>query len=402
MKYVIVLKFGEIVLKGLNRGRFEQLLLKRIRQSLRRIPGKYDIRSAQSTVVIHGDEGADMLLAAEKMKKVFGVVSVCVGYECEKDMDSIRALVREKASELTAGAGTFKCVARRSDKDFPYISPQICELCGAEVLSAVRGIKVDVNDPQAVVNIEVRDRSAFIHGRGAKGAGGMPTGSNGRALLMLSGGIDSPVAGYMVAKRGVYISAVYFESPPYTGDAAKEKVASLAKVIAGYTGTVTLYSVSVTEIQESLVQNCEERMFTLLLRRFMMRLAQEVARIGECTALITGESLGQVASQTMDAIVCTDDIAKMPVFRPCIGMDKEEIVRTARQIGTFDISSLPYEDCCTVFTPRHPRLDPTVAELEAEEAGLDVEKLVNNAMKTCTFIRVHGDADIRQKQIQEE
>ena len=397
MQYVIVLKFGEIVLKGLNRGRFEQLLLKRVRQALRRIPGEYDIRSAQSTIVIHGDGNADMLLAAEKMKKVFGVVSVCVGYECEKDMDSIRALVREKARELVSGARTFKCVARRSDKDFPYISPQICELCGAEVLEAVRGIRVDVNDPEAVVTVEVRDRAAFVHGRGAKGAGGMPTGSNGRAMLLLSGGIDSPVAGYMVAKRGVYVSAVYFESPPYTGDAAKEKVASLAKVLAGYTGTVTLYTVSVTEIQEQLVQKCEERLFTLLLRRFMMRLAEAAAGIAGCTALVTGESLGQVASQTMEAIACTDAVCRMPVFRPCIGLDKEEIVQTARQIGTFDISSLPYEDCCTVFTPKHPKLDPVVEELEKEEEKLDIESLVQNAMKTLAFIRVHGDRDTARR-----
>ena len=381
MQYVIVLKYGEIVLKGLNRSRFEQMLLKRVRLSLKRLPGSYDIRSAQSTVVIHGDAIADMLLAAERMKRVFGIVSVCVGYECEKDMDAIRALVREKARELVAGARTFKCVAKRSDKDFPYISPQICELCGAEVLSEVRGIKVDVNDPEAVVTIEVRDRAAFIHGKGAKGAGGMPTGTNGRALLLLSGGIDSPVAGHMVAKRGVYISAVYFESPPYTGDAAKEKVASLAKVIASYTGTVTLYTVSVTEIQSEIAEKCEERMFTLILRRFMMRLAQEVARRAECTALVTGESLGQVASQTMEAIVCTDAVAGMPVFRPCIGLDKEEIIQTARRIGTFDISSLPYEDCCTVFTPRHPRTRPTVQEVEKAESALDVDALVEEALQ---------------------
>ncbi len=396
MQYVIVLKYGEIVLKGLNRGRFEQMLMKRVRQSLRRLPGKYEIRNSQSTIMIHGDENADMLLAAEKMKKIFGIVSVCVGYECEKDMGAICALVREKAAELTAGAKTFKCVAKRSDKDFPFISPQICELCGAEVLSAVRGIKVDVNSPEAVVTVEVRDRSAFIHGKGAKGAGGMPTGSNGRALLLLSGGIDSPVAGHMVAKRGVYISAVYFESPPYTGEAAKEKVKSLAKVLAGYTGTVTLYSVSVTEIQQELVEKCEERLFTLLLRRFMMRLALEVAKQAECTALITGESLGQVASQTMEAIMCTDTIAHIPVFRPCIGLDKEEIIQTARRIGTFDISSLPYEDCCTVFTPKHPKLDPAVAELEAEETKLDIKGLVERAMQTLSFVRVHGDADTRR------
>ena len=391
MNYVVVLKYGEMVLKGLNRGHFEMLLLKRVRRVLKPLGGSFDLRSSQSTLMIHGDENADMMLVAEKMKKVFGVVSVCIGYECEKDMDTILATVREHASELVAGAKTFKCNAKRSDKSFPFISPQICDMCGGEILSAVHGIRVDVNDPDVVVTVEVRDRSAFIHGNGMKGAGGMPTGSNGRALLLLSGGIDSPVAGYMVAKRGVETAAVYFESPPYTGDAAREKVESLAKVIAGYTGVVKLHCVSVTEIQQELVDKCEERVFTLLLRRFMMRLACRVAEMAECTALITGESLGQVASQTMDALVCTDSVAKMPVFRPCIGLDKEEIVTVSRRIGAFDISNLPYEDCCTVFTPKHPKLNPTVEELEEEEKKLDVERLCENALADIKIIRVYGE-----------
>lgn len=391
MNYVIVLKYGELVLKGLNRGRFEVMLMKRVRRLLKTLKGSFQLHNAQSTLMIHGSDDADMMAVADKMQKVFGVVSVCIGFECDKDMDIIRKTVRENALELIGNAKTFKCVAKRGDKSFPFISPEICDICGGEVLSAVRGIKVDVNNPQAVVTVEVRDKSAFVHGNGRKGAGGMPIGSNGKALLLLSGGIDSPVAGYMIAKRGVGVSAVYFESPPYTGDAAREKVASLAKVIAGYTGVVSLYCVSVTEIQQSLVDNAEEKLFTVLLRRFMMRLALEVAKQAECTALITGESLGQVASQTMDALCCTDIIANIPVFRPCIGMDKEEIVTVSRQIGAFDISSLPYEDCCTVFTPKHPRLNPTVFELEEEEKKIDVNGLVERALETVKLYRIHGD-----------
>ncbi len=382
MKNIIVLKYGELVLKGLNRGRFETLLMKRVKNALKTLPakGNYELHNSQSTLVIRGDNDADMLLAAEKMKKVFGVVSVCLGIECEKDMEAIKRTIRENAAEFFGNAKTFKCAAKRGDKSFPFISPQICDICGGVALETVGGLKVDVNDPEIVLNIEIRDDCAFVHAGGAKGAGGMPTGSNGRGMLLISGGIDSPVAGYMTAKRGVEVDAVYFETPPYTGDAAAEKVAALASVLASYTGKVYLSRVSITEIQTAIADNCAERLFTLLLRRFMMRIAEKLAEKVGCAALITGESIGQVASQTMDALCCTDAVVTMPVFRPCIGLDKEEIVTIARKIGTLDISSLPYEDCCVVFTPKHPKLYPTVAELEEEEKKLDVAGLIERAL----------------------
>jgi thiamine biosynthesis protein ThiI len=389
MKYVVVLKYGEIVLKGLNRGHFEILLMKRVRRVLKTLPGKYELRNSQSTLIIRGNEEADMRLVAEKMKKVFGVVSVCLGVECEKDIEAIKRTVRENAEEFIGNAKTFKCVAKRGDKSFPYISPEICDICGGEVLATVKHIKVDVNNPEVVIMIEVRDDYAFVHGGGGKGAGGMPIGSNGRGLLLLSGGIDSPVAGYMIAKRGVELDAVYFESPPYTGEAAREKVESLTGVLASYTGMICLSCVSVTEIQQEIAEKCEERLFTLLLRRFMMRIAEKLAGSVSCSALITGESMGQVASQTMDALRCTDGAVNMPVFRPCIGLDKEEIVTISRNIGTFDISTLPYEDCCTVFTPKHPKLTPTVEELEEEEKKLDIEGLTERALAGRTMKRIN-------------
>ncbi|MDD4124532.1 MAG: tRNA 4-thiouridine(8) synthase ThiI [Eubacteriales bacterium] len=391
MKYIVVLKYGEIVLKGLNRGRFELLLMKRVRSVLKKLPGKYELHNSQSTLIIRGDGDADMRNAAEKMQKVFGVVSVCIGVECEKDMEAVTRTVRENAAEFFAGAKTFKCVAKRGDKAFPFISPQICDICGGAVLETVGNIKVDVNNPEVILYIEIRDGCAFIHAGGAKGAGGMPTGSNGRGMLLISGGIDSPVAGYMTAKRGVQIDAVYFETPPYTGEAAREKVESLARVLATYTGTVYLSCISVTEIQHAIAEKCSERLFTLLLRRFMMRIAEKLAVNVGCSALITGESIGQVASQTMEALCCTDNAVSMPVFRPCIGLDKEEIVTISRRIGAFDISTLPYEDCCAVFTPKHPKLTPTIAELEEEEKKINVDELVERALAARTVKRIDGN-----------
>ena len=390
MKKIVLLKYGELVLKGLNRSYFDNLLLRRVRTLLRGMGGAYETDYAQSTLCIRSGEGADMDAVAARMKKVFGVASVCVGYECEKDMDAIRQTLAAHASELLGGATRFKCVAKRSDKRFPLGSPEICADCGALLLSLGLGLTVDVLDPEVCVTIEIRDRAAFVHGGGEKGAGGMPTGSNGRAMLLLSGGIDSPVAGYMIAKRGVEIDGVYFESPPYTGEQAREKVVSLAQTLANYTGRMYLNTVSVTEIQETLMQKCDEKLFTLLLRRFMMRLAERTARLTGSAALVTGESVGQVASQTMSALGVTDEAVSLPVFRPCIGLDKEEIIVRARQIGTFDISSLPYEDCCTVFTPRHPNTRPTLEEILENESRVDVDALAARAFETRRTLRLEG------------
>jgi len=273
---------------------------------------------------------------------------------------------------------------KRSDKTFPLKSPEISALCGEVILEEVRGVRVDVNDPQVVVTAEIRDKAAYVHGNGVRGAGGMPTGSGGRGLLLLSGGIDSPVAGYMIAKRGVTVDGLYFDSPPYTSDLAMEKVTSLARRLKDYTGNMFLNAISVTEIQEEIMKNCEDRMLTLLLRRFMMRIADRVAHEFGQQALITGESLGQVASQTLEALTVTDAVPTLPVLRPCICMDKEEIITISRKIGTFETSILPYEDCCTVFTPRHPRTHPKIEDVMAELAKVDFDALFEEAYATMT------------------
>lgn len=379
---IILLKYGEIVLKGLNRNYFNQLLEKNVRRALKRIPGEYLLEYAQSVLFVRGGEGADMLLAAERLKKVFGIVAVCRGIECEKSMDAVCATLAEHASGLIGQAQTFKCDARRGDKRFPFTSPEICNECGGVILDTLPHLRVDVKNPEVTVRIEIRDSSAILYGRREKGAGGIPVGSEGRAMLLLSGGIDSPVAGHMTAKRGVQLEAVYFETPPYTSEAAREKVISLAKKLSEYAGVIRLHCVSLTEAQEALASTCEERLFTLLLRRFMMRTAEQIARKSDANALITGESLGQVASQTLLSMVVTDQAANMPVFRPCVGLDKEEIVVRAREIGTFDISTLPYEDCCAMFTPKHPNTRPKLEDILAEEAKLDVDALVARAIES--------------------
>jgi len=386
MNEIILLKYGEIVLKGLNRNYFNQLLEKNVRRALKRIPGEYELEYAQSVLFVRGGEGSDMDLAVERLKKVFGIVAVCRGIECEKDMNVICDTIKANGSDLVGQARTFKCDARRGDKKFPFTSPQICNECGGVILETLPHLRVDVKDPDVIVRIEIRDNSAIVYGKREKGAGGIPVGSEGKAMLLLSGGIDSPVAGHMTAKRGVQLEAVYFETPPYTSEAAREKVISLAKKLSQYTGVIRLHCVSLTEAQEEMATKCEERLFTLLLRRFMMRTAEQIARKSGANALITGESLGQVASQTLLSMVVTDDAAHMPVFRPCIGLDKEEIVVRARQIGTFEISTLPYEDCCAMFTPKHPNTRPKLEDILAEEAKLDVEGLVARALESDQIV----------------
>ncbi len=388
MKEVLLLKYGEIVLKGLNRGYFNSVLEKRVRRALKPVEGEFFYDYAQSTLCISGSDDADMDTAFEKVKKVFGVATVCRGIQCEKDMEDIKQKIAEHVDELLGDAKTFKCDAKRSDKKFPLKSPEICAICGGIVLENRPDMKVDVINPERVITIEIRDRAAFIHGNGEKGAGGVPVGSSGRAMLMLSGGIDSPVAGHMIARRGAAMDAVYFETPPYTGEAAAEKVRTLAEKLTEYCGEMYLHSVSLTEIQETLVSTCKERLFTLLLRRFMVRCASALAERYGAGCIVTGESLAQVASQTMQSLAVTDAVATVPVLRPCIGLDKEEIVVRAREIGTFETSILPYEDCCTVFTPKHPDTRPDMAEILAEEEKLDVEGLVARALETDHFVRL--------------
>ena len=388
MKEVILLKYGEIVLKGLNRSFFNTKLESRVRRALKSIQGEFYFDYAQSTLCLTPSDDADVDLAYEKVKKVFGVATVCRGIACEKDMDEITRLLAENVNELLGNAKTFKCEAKRSDKKFALKSPEICAICGGTVLENRPDMKVDVINPERVITIEIRDRQALIHGNGEKGAGGVPVGSSGRAMLMLSGGIDSPVAGHMIAKRGAAIDAVYFETPPYTGEAAAEKVKTLAEKLTEYCGEIYLHSISLTEIQETLVSTCKEKLFTLLLRRFMVRCASKLGEKYGAGCIITGESLGQVASQTMQSLAVTDAVATLPILRPCIGLDKDEIVVRAREIGTFETSILPYEDCCTVFTPKHPDTRPDMDEILEEEAKLDGDALVERAMATDRYERL--------------
>ena len=388
MKEVILVKYGEIVLKGLNRSFFNTKLESRVRRALKSVRGEFYFDYAQSTLCLTPSDDADVDLAYEKVKKVFGIATVCRGIACEKDMDDIQKKLAENVNELLGNAKTFKCEAKRSDKKFALKSPEICAICGGTVLENRPDMKVDVMNPERIITIEIRDRQAFIHGNGEKGAGGVPVGSSGRAMLMLSGGIDSPVAGHMIAKRGAAIDAVYFETPPYTGEAAAEKVRTLAEKLTEYCGEIYLHSISLTEIQETLVSTCKEKLFTLLLRRFMVRCASKLGEKYGAGCIITGESLGQVASQTMQSIGVTDAVATLPILRPCIGLDKDEIVVRAREIGTFETSILPYEDCCTVFTPKHPDTRPDMAEILEEEAKLDVDALVERAMATDRYERL--------------
>ena len=388
MKEVILCKYGEVVLKGLNKSWFEGLMLRELKRRLEK-HGRFEVRAAQSTVSCEPLDGeADFEGAYEDAKKVFGFVAVSRAAAVEKDMDAIRACCREYLPRFLEGKKTFKVEGKRADKRFPLNSMQLSAELGGEILSVCHKLKVDVREPDVVVRVEIREERAFIHAGQEKGAGGMPVGSNGRALLLLSGGIDSPVAGYMMARRGVKIEALHFESFPYTSERAREKVLELARIMTDYTGPMTVRVISLTHIQEVLRDNCDEAYFTLLLRRFMMRLANRTAVRYKCQALCTGESLGQVASQTMAALNVTDPIADRVVFRPLIGMDKGDIVEVARRIGTFDTSILPYEDCCTVFTPRHPKTRPEPEKVEAQEQKIDVEALCREAMETLTAYEV--------------
>lgn len=379
---VILCKFGEVVLKGANRQSFESQLIKELRR--RASPyGTFKIYFKQSTVYVEPtDELCDMDGMYDAAKKVFGIVGVNRAAVCEKNMESIMTLAREYLPEKLAGKRTFKVDAKRSDKRFPLKSPEISREIGGVILSTVRGIKVDVHNPEVTVTVEVRDDNAYIRAGQEPGAGGLPLRSAGRGLLLLSGGIDSPVAGCMMAKRGMEIEALHFESFPYTSERAREKVMQLAQEMCEFCSKIHVHVISLTHIQEELRDKCEEDYFTILLRIFMMRLSERCAREYKCHALITGESLGQVASQTLKAIEVTDSVVNLPVFRPCIGLDKNEIIIQARHYGTFDTSILPFEDCCTVFTPRHPKTQPKIEDVMRELEKVDVEALLEEAYST--------------------
>ncbi len=380
MKEIILIKNGELALKGLNRSTFEDVLIKNIRRRLSAI-GEFEIKKSQSTITIEPiSENVNMQQAVEILSKVFGIAGLSRAAAAQKDMDDILKVAETYLEDLLLEVKTFKVEARRSDKKFPLKSPEICNEVGGHLLKKYPHLEVDVHNPQLTVNIEIRDNYAYVRGNQLKGAGGMPVGTSGKAALLVSGGIDSPVAGWMMSKRGVSLTAIHFASPPYTSQRAEQKVVELLQKVSEYSGRITMYIVPFTEIQEQIKDNCPEELFTIIMRRFMMRISEIIARQDNCGALITGESLGQVASQTLYAIGCTDAVCNMPTLRPLIGMDKDEIVKISRKIDTFDISIQPYEDCCTIFTPKHPRTRPTLEYVEQVEEKLDIDALIKSAL----------------------
>ena len=380
MRQVILCKYGEIVLKGLNRSRFEADLIKNVRRRLKPL-GEFRLDSRQSTLFVEPmSEDIDYDETIDRLKKVYGIAKICPAFATEKSLGAIYATARECLGDELQSAKTFKVVAKRADKRFPLDSMQIMSELGGMILEGYPGISVDVKNPELTVICEIRDDAAYVHGTPIEGAGGIPVGTSGRALLLLSGGIDSPVAGAMMAKRGVIISAIHFQSPPYTSERALIKVERLAAKMTEHCGQITLFTVPFTEIQEAIRDNCPEELFTLIMRRLMMEIAQRVAEGYGFQALVTGESIGQVASQTMSALVTTDAVCRIPVFRPCICKKKKEIVDISYRIGTFDISIEPYEDCCTVFTPKHPKTQPTLDEVQKAQAMFDFEPLIEKAV----------------------
>ena len=380
MKDLLLCKPGEIFLKGLNKHYFEERLVANVKRRLKPI-GHFRVTYLQSALYIEAaDDAADLDAAYDAVRKVFGIATITRAAACEKDKDAITALAKTYLHDAMTAARSFKVETKRSDKRFPMTSIELSQYVGGELAEAYPDTVVDVHDPELTVRLEVREQAAYVHAQAVEAAGGMPVGCNGAAVTMLSGGIDSPVASWMMAKRGLALEMVHFFSYPYTSPEAKEKVLDLARLLTPWCGRLTVHVVPFTEIQEELRRSCPEALFTLLMRRFMMRISEQVAKRVGAHGLVTGESLGQVASQTMDALAVSGDVTDLPILRPVIGMDKEEIVRIARHIGTFETSILPYEDCCTVFTPRHPKTRPHVEEVREMEQALDVEGLVRRAM----------------------
>ena len=388
MNEIFLMKLGEVVLKGANKRQFENKLRQNIRRRMRTY-GNFDVYIMQSTVYVQPlDEEADLEGAWEACRSIFGVVSLCRCCPCEKDLDAIFNAVEEYLGDDLEGAESFKVESKRSDKRFPLTSIGISQEIGGRLAEAHPNCRVDVHNPEYTVYVEVRDLAAYVHGPAEPGAGGLPTGVGGRAMCLLSGGIDSPVAAYMMAKRGVEIECVHFFSYPYTSQLAKDKVIELARLVTKYSGRMTLNIVSFTKIQEAIRDNCPEEFFTLIMRRFMMEISQRIGKDHGCGALITGENLGQVASQTMEAMAVTGAVVDIPIFMPLVGMDKEEIVTIARKIGTMETSVLPYEDCCTVFTPKHPKTKPTLGQVLNAERKLDREALILDALESVEKLTV--------------
>ena len=385
MKEVILIKDGELSLKGLNRSVFEDKMISTIKRRIKRY-GDFSVTKSQSTVYIEpAGDTFDFEGALDCISRVFGIAAFSRAGVCEKDMEVILNTAPAYLKSTLEGVKTFKVEAKRADKKFPCTSPQICELLGGKLLEEYSHLSVDVHSPDVVITVEIREKGAYIRGNQQKGAGGLPTGTSGKAAVLISGGIDSPVAAYLMAKRGLTLFAIHFASPPYTSIRAEEKVKTLLKKVARYSGPINLAVVPFTEIQEEIGKHCPEDYFTLVMRRMMMRISSRVAADNGCFGLITGESLGQVASQTLYALGATDCVSDLPVLRPLIGMDKEEIVVISKKIDAFETSILPYEDCCTVFTPRHPHTRPKPGQCEAAEKNLDIEPLIQRAVSGIEY-----------------
>ena len=384
---MFLLKMGEVVLKGLNRRAFEDKLMNNVRRRMRRL-GSFQVYMKQSTVYVEPQGECDLEETYKACRQIFGIAAVARAVPCEKTIEAIVETAKTYLAGEFANARTFKVESKRADKKFYLNSIQISQAVGGELAEAFPHVRVDVKKPDLTVFVEIREKHAYVHAPSVPGAGGLPIGTGGHAVSLLSGGLDSPVSSWMIARRGVQLEMVHFVSPPYTSQQAQDKVIQLAQELTAYCGRMIVHLVPFTKIQEEIRKNCPEEYFTLIMRRFMMRLAEAVARKAGASALVTGESLGQVASQTMLSLTVTDAVANMPVLRPLIGNDKVEIIRMAREIGTFETSILPYEDCCTVFTPRHPCTRPVLADIEAAEAALDVDALVAEAMAGEEWIRV--------------
>ena len=392
MKEILLLKDGEIVLKGLNRRQFEDVLKKNIKIALHSL-GRFEITSAQSTISVRPlSEDIDLDEACERVGRVFGIVSYSRAALCEeKSMESVLATAPKYLEKELRSAKTFKVEAKRADKKFPLKSPEICRELGGEILRNYPHLRVDVHHPDVTVYVEIRDLGAYIHADPIRGAGGIPVGTGGKAVILISGGIDSPVAAYMMAKRGLRLTAVHFASPPYTSRRAEEKVVRLLQKVSRYAGPMTMYTVPFTKLQEKLRDDCPEELFTIIMRRLMMQMSERIARDNDCAALITGESLGQVASQTIGALNCTDDAAGMVVFRPLIGMDKQEIIDISYKLDTYETSIEPYEDCCTVFTPKHPRTKPVLKFVKEAQERAGFEPLIEEALQNLKITPIYPE-----------
>lgn len=388
MKEIILIKLGEMVLKGLNRRTFEDVLKKNIRKKLRPL-GEFNLKCAQSTIYIEPlNNNIDLEKVMDELKKVFGIATLSRAGVTEKNMQSIKKAAVSYLHDILANASTFKVEAKRSDKAFPLKSPQICYEVGGFILNHFPNLTVNVKNPDVTVTVEIRDFNAYIRSDFVKGAAGMPVSTGGKAAILISGGIDSPVAAWMMAKRGVSLTAIHFASPPYTSERSEKKVCDLLSKVSEYSGQIKLYTVNFTNIQECIHDNCPEELITIIMRRLMMIIAEKIAKNNDCDALITGESLGQVASQTIKAIACTDSVVNMPVFRPLIGMDKDEIVTLSRKIDTFNISIQPFEDCCTVFVPKHPRTRPILKYVDKAQNSINWEPMINDCLNNVKISKI--------------